>query len=82
MLVFVVEAEDVGVLVVGGGDALLVLHLVDGDDLVAEAGGELELLGLGGLFHARGQARARVRWACLRGRAARRGWSACRSRGW
>jgi hypothetical protein len=43
--VLVVEAEDVGVLVVGGGDALLVLHLVDGDDLVAQAGGELELLG-------------------------------------
>ena len=65
-LVFVVVAEDVGVLVVGGGDALLVLHLVDGDELVAESGGELELLGLGGLFHARGEATARARRACLR----------------
>ncbi len=53
---FVVEAEDVGVFVVGGGDALLVLHLVDGDDLVAEAGGELELLVVGGFGHAAGQA--------------------------
>ena len=42
----VVEAEDVGVLVVGGGDALLVVHLVDGDELVAQAGGKLVLLGL------------------------------------
>ena len=42
-VVFEVEAEDVGVVVVGGGDALLVLHLVHGDELVAEAGGELEL---------------------------------------
>ncbi len=55
-VVFEVEAEDVGVLVVGGGDALLVLHLVDGDDLVAEAGGELELLVFGGLGHAFGEA--------------------------
>ncbi len=51
-VVFEVEAEDVGVLVVGGGDALLVLHLVDGDELVAEAGGELELHVFGGGFHA------------------------------
>ena len=50
--VFEVEAEDVGVFVVGGGDALLVLGLVDGDDLVAEAGGELELHVFGGLGHA------------------------------
>ena len=55
-LVFIVEAEDVGVLVVGGGDALLVLHLADGDELVAEAGGELELHVLGGLGHAGGEA--------------------------
>jgi hypothetical protein len=53
--VLVVEAEDVGVFVVGGGDALLVVHLVDGDDLVAQAGGEFELLGGGGLFHAAGE---------------------------
>lgn len=51
-LVFEVEAEDVGVVVVGGGDALFVLGLVDGDDLVAEAGGELELHVFGGGFHA------------------------------
>ena len=39
-VVFEVEAEDVGVFaVVGGGDALLVLSLGDGDELVAEAGG-------------------------------------------
>ena len=49
-VVFVVEAEDVGVFVVGGGDALLVLGLADGDELVAEAGGELELHVLGGGF--------------------------------
>ena len=56
-VLFVVEAEDVGVFVVGGGDALLVLHLVDGDDLVAQAGGELELHVVGGLVHAGGEAR-------------------------
>ena len=54
-LVFVVVAEDVCVLVVGGGDPLLVLHLVDGDDLVTEACGQLELLGIGGVGHPFGQ---------------------------
>ena len=48
--VLVVEAEDIGVLVVGGGDALLVVHLVDGDDLVAQAGRELVLLGSAASF--------------------------------
>ena len=52
MCVLVVVAEDVGVLVVGGGDALLVLHLVDGDDLVAQPRRQLELLGLRGSLHA------------------------------
>ena len=51
-LVLVVIAEDVGVLVVRGCDALLVLHLVDGDDLVAEPRRQFELLVLGGGFHA------------------------------
>ena len=53
--IFVVEAEDVGVAVVGGGDALLVLHLVDGDDLVAEAAGGFELHVFGGDGHAFGE---------------------------
>ena len=51
-LVLVVEAEDVGVFVFGGGDALLVEHLVDGGELVAETGGELVVLIFGGLLHA------------------------------
>ena len=55
-LVFEVEAEDLGVVVISGGDALLVLGLVNGGDLVAEAGGELELHVLGGGFHAGGEA--------------------------
>ena len=51
-VVFVVVAEDVGLVAVGGGDALLVLHLIDGDEQVAILRGELELLGGGGLVHA------------------------------
>ena len=54
-LVFVVKAEDVGVFVVGGGDALLILHLVDGDDLVAQAGGGFELHVGGGGLHTFGE---------------------------
>ena len=54
--VFEVIAEDVGVIVLlGGGDALLLLELVDGGELVAQAGGGFELLGFGGGHHARGE---------------------------
>ena len=51
-LVFVVIAEDVGVIAFGGSDALLLLQLLDGGDQVAIAGGALELLGIGGFGHA------------------------------
>ena len=53
--VFVVIAEDVGVVAFGGGDALLLLQLLDGGDQVAIAGGALELLRLGGFRHALAQ---------------------------
>ena len=47
--VFEVIAEDVGVVaLLGGGDALLFLELMDGGELVAQAGGGFELLGFGG----------------------------------
>jgi hypothetical protein len=46
-----VIAEDVGVFVVGGGDALLVLHLVTVTSWSRSAR-QLELLGFGGGFHA------------------------------
>ena len=52
---FEVEAEDVGVLVVRGRDALLVLHLVHGHDLVAQPRRELKLHVLRRGLHARGQ---------------------------
>ncbi len=56
-VVFEVEAEDVGVVGgVGGGDALALAGLMDGDELVAEARGELELSVLCGGVHARGEA--------------------------
>jgi hypothetical protein len=43
---FKVIAEDVGVVVLlGGGDALFFLKLVDGGELVAQAGGGFKLLG-------------------------------------
>jgi hypothetical protein len=46
---FKVIAEDVGVVVLlGGGDALLFLELMDGGELVAQAGGGFKLLGFGG----------------------------------
>ena len=54
-LVFIVVAEDVCVFVVGGCHALLVMHLVDGDDLVAEAGGGLKLHVFCGGVHALGE---------------------------
>ncbi len=51
-----VITEDVGVVVLfGSGDALLLLELVDGGELVAEAGGGFELLGFGGGDHAAGE---------------------------
>ena len=53
--VFVMEAEDVRVFVIGGGDALLVAHLVNGDDLVAEPAGGFEGAWFGGLLHASGE---------------------------
>ena len=53
---FEVIAEDVGVVaLLGGGDALLFLQLVDGGELVAQAGGGFELLGFGGGHHAGGE---------------------------
>jgi len=56
-VVFEVEAEDVGVFIgVGRGDALAVLRLRDGDELVAKTRGELELHVLRGLLHACGEA--------------------------
>ena len=54
--VFEVIAEDVGIVaLLGGGDALLLLQLVDGGELVAQARGGFELLGFGGGHHARGE---------------------------
>ena len=54
---FKVIAEDVGVVVLlGGGDALFFLKLVDSRELVAKTGGGFELLGLGGGGHAGGEA--------------------------
>ena len=53
---FEVIAEDVGVVaLLGGGDALLLLKLMDGGKLVAEARGGFELLGFGGGVHAGGE---------------------------
>jgi hypothetical protein len=54
-LIFVVIAEDVGVVAFGGGDALLLLQLLDGGDEVAIAGGALELLRFGSFRHALAQ---------------------------
>ncbi len=51
-LVLVVIAEDVGVIAFYGGDALLLLKLIDGRDQVATLGGALELLVIRGLRHA------------------------------
>ena len=50
MLVFVVIAEDVGVVAFDGGDALLLLQLLHGRDQVAILGGAFILLRLGGLL--------------------------------
>jgi len=49
-------AEDVGVVVLlGRSDALLLLQLMNGGELVAQAGGGFELLGFGGSDHAGGK---------------------------
>ena len=54
--VFKVIAEDVGIIVeFDSGDALLLLELVHGGELIAQARGGLELLGFGGSHHARGE---------------------------
>ncbi len=51
-----VVAEDVGVVVLlGGGDALLFVELVDGGELIAKACGGFKLFGLGGGGHAGGE---------------------------
>ncbi len=51
--VFVVVAEDVGVVaLLGGGDALLFLQLVHGRELIAQTCGGLKLLGFCGGHHA------------------------------
>ena len=51
-----VVAEDVGVIaLLGGGDTLLFLELMDGGELVAQAGGGFKLLGFGGGDHAGGE---------------------------
>ncbi len=52
-VVFVVIAEDIRVVVVRAGDALLLLHLVHGDEQVAIFRCKLELLGGRSCFHAR-----------------------------
>jgi hypothetical protein len=62
-----VVAEDIGVVtLLGGGNALLFLELMDGGDLVAEAGGGLKLLGLGGGGHADGQSAFQFGGAALK----------------
>ena len=49
-------AEDVGVVALfGGGDALFLLKLVNGGELVAKACGGFKLLGFGGGVHAGGE---------------------------
>jgi len=52
-VVLIVVAEDVDVVAVGRSDALLLLHLVHGDEQVAIFCCELELLGGRGRLHAR-----------------------------
>src|SRR5208282_2298263 len=51
-LVFVVIAEDIGIVAFSGGDALLFLQLLNSRNEVAIAGGALELLRFGGFGHA------------------------------
>ena len=54
--VFKVVAENVGVVAqLRRGDALLLLELVHGGELIAQARGGFELLGFGGGHHARGE---------------------------
>ena len=56
-LVLIVEAEDIGIAIVGGGDALPVLRLAHGDELIAQPRCQLKLHGLCRSLHARGQPR-------------------------
>ena len=58
--VFIVIAEDVGVIALGGGDALALLQLLDGRNQVAIAGCALILFGCGSLLHALVQRAAQV----------------------
>ena len=54
--VFKVIAEDIGIVaLLGGGDALFLLELMDGGKLVAQARGGFKLLGLRGGHHARSE---------------------------
>src|SRR5580700_7745767 len=54
--VFEVVAEDVGVIIeFSGSDALLLLQLMDGGELITQACSGFELLGFGGRHHARGE---------------------------
>src|SRR5580658_6756580 len=50
--VFIVIAENVRLVAVGGRDALFVLHLIDGNEEVAVFRGQFKLLVGGGLVHA------------------------------
>ncbi len=61
-VVFKVIAEDVGIVILlGGGDALLLLELVHGGELIAEARGGFKLLGCCCGHHARGERRVPTR---------------------
>jgi hypothetical protein len=59
--IFIVIAEDVGVVAFGGGDALAFLQLLDGGNQIAVAGGALVLLRGRGLLHALVQRAAQIR---------------------
>ncbi len=61
---FEVIAEDIGIIVLlGGGDALLLLQLVNRGELIAEPGGGFELFRMGSCRHARGQGALQLRLA-------------------
>ena len=78
-----VVAEDVGIVVLlGGGDALLLLELVHGGELVAQARGGFKLLGLGGRHHARGQRAFQLGVAAFEKQLRVADGFACRPRAW
>lgn len=54
-LVFIVEAEDIGIFVVRRGDALLIAHLMDSGDLITQTTGRFEEHVFGGCGHSLGQ---------------------------